>query len=249
MYFQLLFALDRVKALAPQHPEWKTTEPFASLLEGRRERRARGRRKGDAGDRHGDPRRHDDRRVRSDRQATGSPPPSIRRPSGPTPRWSTSRWSSCSPTSAPTASRPSSSPAAASSSCGRGRRKSTAFRPSRSSAPASRRAFELQDGKPVLMRLPELNFIDDKTGKPVGINQHIGRATDRCVRQLGRRPADARVHEGRQRLAARHARAARRCGARDCLRSGQRSAERPHRHVQLSRSTMKPRKAAGSSSA
>ena len=25
MYFQLLFALDRVKALAPQHPEWKTT--------------------------------------------------------------------------------------------------------------------------------------------------------------------------------------------------------------------------------
>src|SRR2546425_4425709 len=34
MYFQLLFALDRVKALAPQHPEWKTKEPFASLLRG-----------------------------------------------------------------------------------------------------------------------------------------------------------------------------------------------------------------------
>src|SRR5271170_6235241 len=34
MYFQLLFALDRVKALAPQHPEWKTQEPFASLLKG-----------------------------------------------------------------------------------------------------------------------------------------------------------------------------------------------------------------------
>ena len=32
MYFQLFFALDRVKALAPQHPEWKTQEPFASLL-------------------------------------------------------------------------------------------------------------------------------------------------------------------------------------------------------------------------
>jgi hypothetical protein len=27
-------ALDRVKALAPQHPEWKTKEPFASLLKG-----------------------------------------------------------------------------------------------------------------------------------------------------------------------------------------------------------------------
>jgi len=34
MYTQLAFALDRVKALAPQHPEWKTTEPFASLLKG-----------------------------------------------------------------------------------------------------------------------------------------------------------------------------------------------------------------------
>jgi hypothetical protein len=34
MYFQFLFALDRVKSLAPQHPEWKDKEPFASLLKG-----------------------------------------------------------------------------------------------------------------------------------------------------------------------------------------------------------------------
>ena len=34
MYFQLLFALDRVKTLAPQHSEWKDQEPFASLLKG-----------------------------------------------------------------------------------------------------------------------------------------------------------------------------------------------------------------------
>ena len=34
MYFQLFFVADRVKALAPQHPEWKTKEPFASLLKG-----------------------------------------------------------------------------------------------------------------------------------------------------------------------------------------------------------------------
>ena len=31
---QLYFVLDRVKALAPQHPEWKNKEPFASLLKG-----------------------------------------------------------------------------------------------------------------------------------------------------------------------------------------------------------------------
>jgi hypothetical protein len=35
--------------------------------------------------------------------------------------------------------------------------------------------FEMRDGKPVLVRLPAINFIDDKDGKPVGINQHIGR--------------------------------------------------------------------------
>ena len=34
IYFQLVFALDRVKALAPLYPEWKDKEPFASLLKG-----------------------------------------------------------------------------------------------------------------------------------------------------------------------------------------------------------------------
>ena len=34
MYTQILFALDRVKKLAPQHPEWKTRQPFKALLEG-----------------------------------------------------------------------------------------------------------------------------------------------------------------------------------------------------------------------
>ncbi len=38
-----------------------------------------------------------------------------------------------------------------------------------------RTKFEVRDGKPVLVRLPEINFIDDKAGKPVGIQQHIGR--------------------------------------------------------------------------
>jgi 2C-methyl-D-erythritol 2,4-cyclodiphosphate synthase len=33
----------------------------------------------------------------------------------------------------------------------------------------------MRDGKPVIMRLPELDFIDDKEGKPVAINKFIGR--------------------------------------------------------------------------
>ena len=35
--------------------------------------------------------------------------------------------------------------------------------------------FERKDGQPVLIKLPEINFIDDKEGKPVGIHQYIGK--------------------------------------------------------------------------
>jgi len=34
MYFLPLFIFDRIRALAPQHPEWKDKEPFASVLKG-----------------------------------------------------------------------------------------------------------------------------------------------------------------------------------------------------------------------
>ena len=34
IYFQFAFAIDRVKALAPEHPEWKDTQPFKAVLEG-----------------------------------------------------------------------------------------------------------------------------------------------------------------------------------------------------------------------
>ena len=140
MYFQLLFALDRVKALAPQHPEWKIAGTLCLIAEGRRQGGARGRRTGYHGDHHGHPCRHDHRRSSTRSSATGSPAPSIRRPAGSTPRWSTSRCWSCWPICGPTISRRSSSPAVASISCVRGRRRSMAYRPSRSSAAAARPA-------------------------------------------------------------------------------------------------------------
>lgn len=34
MYFQAFFVVDRIRELASQHPEWKETEPFASILKG-----------------------------------------------------------------------------------------------------------------------------------------------------------------------------------------------------------------------
>nr|WP_235939228.1 HAD family hydrolase [Achromobacter aestuarii] len=33
MYFQIIFALDEVRKMAPQHPEWKTTQPFKAAIE------------------------------------------------------------------------------------------------------------------------------------------------------------------------------------------------------------------------
>lgn len=45
-YIQLGFALDRVKTLAPQHPEWKAKEPFKSILEGNLKEAAKGGEKG-----------------------------------------------------------------------------------------------------------------------------------------------------------------------------------------------------------
>ena len=170
-----LFALDRVKALAPQHPGVEGQGAVRLAAQGRHEGRAGRRRTGHRRDHHGHARRHDHRGVREDREGLDRHGEASRRPSGRTPRWSISRCSNCSPTCARTASRRSSSPAAASSSCARGRRRSTASRPSRSSAAAARLKFEMRDGKPVLVQAAGVDFIDDKAGKPVGIQQHIGR--------------------------------------------------------------------------
>ena len=41
VYFQLLFAMDRVKQLAPKHPKWKTQQPFKAALEGDNEKLAK----------------------------------------------------------------------------------------------------------------------------------------------------------------------------------------------------------------
>ena len=55
--------------------------------------------------------------------------------------------------------------------------------------------FEMRDGKPVLMRLPQMNFIDDKDGKPIGINSHIGR---RPIAAFGNSDGDREMLEWTQ---------------------------------------------------
>ena len=62
--------------------------------------------------------------------------------------------------------------------------------------------FEMRDGKPVLVRLPEVNFIDDKDGQ-AGRHPAAHRPPPhRRVRQLRRRPADAPVDRRRRRARA-----------------------------------------------
>jgi hypothetical protein len=55
--------------------------------------------------------------------------------------------------------------------------------------------YEMRAGKPVLVRLPELDFIDDKTGKPVGINSQIGR---RPIAAVGNSDGDQQMLEWTQ---------------------------------------------------
>jgi hypothetical protein len=56
--------------------------------------------------------------------------------------------------------------------------------------------FEMRDGKPVLVRLPEIDFIDDKAGKPVGINKYIGRQP---IAAFGNSDGDQQMLEWTQR--------------------------------------------------
>jgi phosphoglycolate phosphatase-like HAD superfamily hydrolase len=55
--------------------------------------------------------------------------------------------------------------------------------------------YKVREGVPVLLRQPKINFIDDKAGKPVGIQQHIGR---RPVMAFGNSDGDCRCWNGRR---------------------------------------------------
>jgi phosphoserine phosphatase len=52
--------------------------------------------------------------------------------------------------------------------------------------------LEMRDGKPVLVRLPVINFIDDREAKPIGINEHIGR---RPIAAFGNSDGDRQMLE------------------------------------------------------
>jgi hypothetical protein len=174
MYFQLAFALDRVKTLAPQHPEWKDKEPFASLLKGDLKAALAG---GEPAifqivmATHAGMTTGEFEQIVKDWIATAKHPTKKRHYTEmvyqPMLELLTYLRANGFKTFIVSGGgiefmRP-------------WTEKVYGIPPEQVVGSSIKTKFELRDGKPVLVRLPEINFIDDKTGKPVGINEHIGR--------------------------------------------------------------------------
>jgi hypothetical protein len=174
MYFQLAFVFDRVKALAPQHPEWKTTEPFKSVLEGNLAGVAAA---GDhgllalVGATHGNTTPEEFSKIVSDWLATARHP-RFKRPYTEltfAPMRELMRYLRANGFKTFIVS-------------GGGIEFMRVFServygvpPEQVVGSYAKMRYEVRDGMPVVVRAPEIDFIDDKGGKPVGIDRFIGR--------------------------------------------------------------------------
>lgn len=174
MYVQFAFALDRVKTLAPQHPEWKDKQPFKAVLEGNLPLALAG----------GEPAilelvtathagmttEQFETTVKSWIATAKHPrfqrpyPELIYQPMLELLRYLRTNGFQTHIVSGggiefmrPWAERVYGIP------------------PEQVIGSSIKTKFELRDGIPVLVRLPEVNFIVDKATKPVGIHEHIGR--------------------------------------------------------------------------
>jgi phosphoglycolate phosphatase-like HAD superfamily hydrolase len=174
MYFQFFFALDRVKALAPQHPEWKTKEPFASLLKGN----VKGVLKG--GERamleivmatHAGMTTEEFEKIVKDWVASAKHP-KTKRP------YTEMVYQPMLEVLAYLRANGFKNYIVSGGGIEFMRpwtEKVYGIPPEQVIGSSIKTKFEMRDGKPVIVRLPELNFNDDKGDKPVGINLHIGR--------------------------------------------------------------------------
>jgi hypothetical protein len=174
MYVQLAFALDRVKQLAPLHPEWNTTEPFASLLKGDLKTALAG------GERglieivmvtHAGMTTEEFAAIVKD-WLSKARHPRFNRPYTELvyqPMLEVLAYMRANGFKTFIVS-------------GGGiefmrpwAQQVYGVPPEQVIGSSIRTKFTMRDGRPTLFRLPEVNFIDDKAGKPVGINEYIGR--------------------------------------------------------------------------
>jgi phosphoglycolate phosphatase-like HAD superfamily hydrolase len=174
MYFQAMFTFDRVKALAAQHPEWQDKAPFAPVLKGDLKAALAG------GERsllelamatHANMTSEEFEKIASEWIATAKHPQTGMRYTEMVyqPMLELLAYLRANGFKTFIVS-------------GGGieflrvfAERAYGVPPEQVIGSSIKTAYELRDGKPMLVRLPELNFIDDKEGKPVGIQQHIGR--------------------------------------------------------------------------
>jgi phosphoserine phosphatase len=174
MYFQAFFIIDRIKALAPQHPEWETKEPFASVLKGDVKSALAG---GEhallemAMATHAGMTTEEFEKIVTAWITTAKHPKTGRlytemvyQPMLELLAYLRANGFKTFIVSGggiefmrPWAERVYGIP------------------PEQVIGSSIKTKYEVRDGQPMIVRLPELNFIDDKEGKPVGILQHIGR--------------------------------------------------------------------------
>jgi hypothetical protein len=173
MYTQLVFALDRIKALAPQHPEWKQDQPFKAVLEGDLKTVLAG------GEKtllaiimasHAGNTTEEFEQIVKDWLAKAKHP-----------RWNRPYTDLVYQPMLELLAYLRASGFKTFIASGGGIEfmrpwtdKVYGVPPEQVIGSSIKTKWEWRDGEPALVRLPEVNFIDDKGGKPVGINQHIG---------------------------------------------------------------------------
>ncbi len=174
MYFQLFFAIDRVKALAPKNPAWKTQQPFKAVLENDMQTLAAS---GEKGLLELVMATHASNTTEEFEQTVKDWLASAKHPKTDRPYTDLVFQPMLEVLAYLRANgfknyiisgggiefmRPWTEPV-------------YGIPPEQVVGSSIKTKFEMRNGQPVLVRLPEINFIDDKAGKPVGINQHIGR--------------------------------------------------------------------------
>jgi len=172
--FQAMFMLDRIKAMAPQHPEWKDREPFKSILAGDMKTALAG----------------GEKAVAEMMAATHSGMTTDEFAAQVTEWFATARH--------PRFKRPYTDLVYQPMLELLGYLRDNGFKtyivsgggidfmrpwtqevygipPEQVIGSQGKLAFEMRDGKPVLVKLPQVDLLDNEAGKPVGIQKHIGR--------------------------------------------------------------------------
>ena len=174
LYFQFFFVMDRVKALVPQHPEWKNQQPFKAILEGDIKTALAGGEKAIATlmmATHAGMTDEEFNQVVKDWVATAKHPKTkkgftemVYQPMLELLDYLRTNGFTTFIVSGggidfmrPWAQQVYGVP------------------PSQVVGSSLKVQYEVRNGQPVIVRLPEVNFVDDKAGKPEGIHQHIGK--------------------------------------------------------------------------